>query len=178
MRSLRKSRIQSLQWVQPRSLNRYHELVADGELYGTLTWQKMFGSLALAVCAEGTYSFKKGGFLHPFVAIRRLSVEDDFGKMDMKLGQNGLLVLTDGQTFEFRRLGLWKSQWSFFDESGELLCTFTRKTKVLRQTGVISIEDKAVRKIHLPLLLLVGWYVIVLFTREEVVATGAGAGGS
>jgi hypothetical protein len=129
----------------------------------------------MGVCAEGSYSFKRGGFLHPYVTVRRLSFEDDFGKMEMKLGHNGLLQLMDGQVFEFRRLGSWKPQWAFLDESGELLCTFTRKGKALKHNGDVKIEEKAKRKIHLPLLLLVGWYVIVLFTEEEAVAAGAAA---
>lgn len=168
MKSLKRSRAQTLEWVQPKALSRYHELFAGAELYGTLTWKKPFGSLALGVCAEESFSFKRGGFLHPFVTIRRLSIEDDFGKMEMKLGHNGLLQMADGQVFEFRRLGLWKPQWSFFDESGELICSITKKAKVPRFSGSVKIGEKARRKIHLPLLLLVGWYVIVLFTEEEI----------
>ncbi|MGD0056784.1 MAG: hypothetical protein ABSB83_02885 [Methanomassiliicoccales archaeon] len=75
----------------------------------------------------------------------------------MKFGHNGLLHLMDGEIFEFRQLGFWKPQWPFFDESGEVICTFTRKTKVLKHSGDVKIEEKAKRKICLPLFLPVGW---------------------
>jgi hypothetical protein len=132
----------------------------------------------LGVCADGSYSFKRGGFLHPYVTIRCLNYEDDFGKMEMKFGYNGLLQLIDGQVFEFRKLGFWKSQWAFFDESGEQLCTFTRKAGVLKHNGHVELVEEAKRKIHLPLIILVGWYAIILFTEEETVAAGAAAGSS
>lgn len=178
MRSLRKSPVKDLQWVQPKALKRYHEMKADDELYGTLSWKKPLGSLAVGVCAEESYSFKKGGFLRPYVTVRRLSQEDEIGRMDVKLGQNGVLEFVDGHRYELRKSSFWRPRWALLDEYGETVCTFVRKSLRLRLSGEVSISEGITRRAHLPLLILIGWYVIVTLAEEEATAVGAAAGGS
>jgi hypothetical protein len=54
---------QPLRWTRPALLKREYELRAWDDVVATLRWQKTFGSLALAETADGTWTFKRSGFL-------------------------------------------------------------------------------------------------------------------
>ena len=63
MKTIRETADHPLRWTRPSMLARQYELTAGPEVVGGLKWESMFGSLATAEAAEGTWTFKRAGFL-------------------------------------------------------------------------------------------------------------------
>ena len=168
----------SLRWTRPNALIRYHELRSDGGLYATLKWKKMFGSLASGECSEGRFTFKRAGFLRPSVTVRREGSESNLATMrfssgsvimNAAFGLSGVLEFEAGHKFAFNRLSFWKSRWAFVDENGIPLVIFDRKMKGKPSANVtINFDFRRISYIHI--LLLLGWYVVIL-DYEEAEAT-------
>jgi len=168
---------QTLNWIQPKLMQRYHELAGGGKIFATLKWQKIFGSLAVGTTSENSYSFKRAGFLHPHIIIRRLDFEDDIATMRMGFSGNGTLEFTNGSSYSFRRLGFWRQYWQFIDPNGKLVCTLHRKATIGRYRGEAVIEKDAKKLKEIALLATLGWYVVVLLA-EEAAAAGVATGAS
>lgn len=172
-----------VKWSQPNALTRYHELRSDGGLYATLKWKKMFGSLAVGECREGSYSFKRGGFLHPFVTVRRGDSDVNLAVMrfrsgsvlvNMALGPGGVLEFGTGERFEFNRLSFWKSRWAFTDESGNALVVVDRRIRG-KPTGRVYIRCDSRDVPYIGVLLMLSWYVVILDYEEAEAAVGVEA---
>ena len=54
---------QSLEWLQPKTLERHFELQAGPAQLATLTFHSAWGTLATAETADGTWAFRRVGFL-------------------------------------------------------------------------------------------------------------------
>lgn len=169
-----------LKWTQPHALTRYHELRLDGALYATLRWKKMFGSLAVAEFYEGRYTFKRGGFLRPYITVRNENAKLNLAIMrftsgsiirNTVLGLSGTLEFETGERFAFNRLSFWKSRWAFSDENGNLLATFDRKIKG-KPTGIVTVNRDFIHMPYLHILVVAGWYAIILDYEEEEAASG------
>ena len=173
MKPIKKLADNFVEWSQPKAMHRHYEMRGDGEIIATLTWKKLFGSLAVAECAEESYSLKRGGFLRPYITVRKLDLDNEVATMQMGLGHNGVLTFQDGRSFRFQKLSFWKSQWGFIDENNKIVCTFNHKTPRLKEAAEVSIEGKAKSFPYLLLMLIVGWYTIILIQQESAAAAGA-----
>jgi len=171
-----------LKWTQPHALTRYHELRLDGALFATLRWKKMFGSLAVAEFYEGSYTFKRAGFLRPYITIRREDAKRNLAIMrfisgsiirNAMLGLTGTLEFETGERFAFNRLSFWKPRWAFSDENGNLLATLDRKVKG-KPSGMVTVNRDFIHMPYLHILVVVGWYAIILDYEEEEAAIGTG----
>jgi hypothetical protein len=170
----------SLRWTRPNALIRYHELRSDGGIYATLNWKKMFGSLALGECSEGRFTFKRAGFMRPSVTVRREGSESNLATMrfssgsvimNAAFGLSGVLEFETGHKFAFNRLSFWKSRWAFVDENGIPLVTFDRKMKGKPSANVtLNCDFRRIPYIHI--LLLLGWYVVILDYEEAEATSG------
>jgi hypothetical protein len=169
-----------LKWIQPHALKRYHELRIDGALFATLRWKKMFGSLAVAEFHEGRYTFKRVGFFRPCITVRR---EDSAFNMavlrfisgsvirNAVLGLSGTLEFESGEGFSFNRLSYWNSRWAFSDRDGNLIVTFDRTVKG-KPRGTVTVNRDFADEPLLRILVVLGWYAIILDYEEKEAAIG------
>jgi len=176
MISVRKIKTNQLDWTQKKRLRKLFELTADGEIVGTLAWKKSFGSLAVGECDKVKYSFKRGGFLKPFVTVRKVDLDYELATIQMSFGNSGIMNFNDGKIFKFQKLSFWKPEWGFIDENDRLVCTITHKAR-LRSTGIVMLEGSAKPLQQLPVLLLASWYIIILTWEEGMAAASAASAG-
>ncbi len=171
-----------LKWVQPKAMVRYHELRSDGALYATLKWKRMFGSLAVGETREWKFTFKRAGFLRPYVTARREGFGGDYATLrfasgsiivNSVFGPNGVMETESGEKYLFTRLSFWKSRWAFTDREGNLLVTFDKGSRG-KPTSVVTINADLDLLPHIDLLLLIGWYVIILDYEETEANVGTG----
>ncbi len=167
MKALKDHRGNVLGWVRPKALRRYYELRSGGEVFATLTWPKAFGSLANGECTEGKYSMKRGGFLHPFVTVRKQPFDSEYAKLQIDFRGNGTLQFIDGRTFQFQKLSRRRPHWGFSDVGGKLQCSTLDKPGLLKESGEARIEADARMSPHLIVMLMLAWYVITLRRDEE-----------
>jgi hypothetical protein len=173
---------QTLTWTQLKPLIRYHELRSNGGLYATLKWKKMYGSLAVGEGHEGRFTYKRAGFLRPYVTVRREGANGDYAVLRLAsssvivntlFGPSGILEFETGHRFLFNRLSFWKSRWAFTDEQGNLVMTFEKRTR-RKPTATVTVNGDFRHIPHFDVLLVLGWYVIILDYEEAEAGAGTG----
>ena len=157
-----------LTWVQPRALRNEYQLIADGKTLASLRWEKAFGSLATAEAADGRWTFKRVGFLRPRVTVRAEGSEADVATLEPGWMGSGVLQFSDGHRYRWANTSFWGGEWAFASEAGTVLVRFlpgySRKKR-----GTVHVESEARTLQHLSLLLLLGWYLVVLMAQDTAV---------
>ncbi len=159
-----------LKWQQPHAMIRYHELKSDGILLATLRWPKMYGSLAIAECSAGRYTFKRAGFLRPCVTARVEGTKVDIAVLKLRLGLSGSIEMRDRARFILTRPNRFKSKWRIVDENGYPILSMTRGKG--KPKGDVTLHGDVAWKSYPHLLSLIGWYAIILAYEEGEAAVG------
>lgn len=156
----------TLSWVQGRALQRAYDLRFDGEAFGKLRFEKMFGSLATAESTAGTWTFKREGFVKPRVTVRVLGSETNIGVFSQNWGGGGMVEFASGNSYEWKCSNFLGSEWKFIAGKRAVL-TFRLNASLLKNGAMVSVNSTAP---ELDILILLGWYLMVL-TAEDMAAT-------
>jgi hypothetical protein len=169
-------------WSQPKVLERTFELREGDHLLGTLHFAKSWGSLATASLAAGEWTFKRTGYFRPRVTVRRRGQEADLAVYQPKVwGSEGELQFAGGRSSGWRSANFWATQYAFLDSVGRALVTFKpgaedkKWSDVFKFQALVEIDPSAHGLEELPLLLALGWYLMILH-HGDVVSGGAVAG--
>ncbi len=163
-----------LKWVQPRRLNRRFELRAGDEVLATLSWQKKWGSLAVAETAGGQWTLKRSGFLRPRVTVRPAGSEADLALFAAGWWGDGVLEVVGGSRFFWKPTNFWRSEWVWSSSDGIPLLRIKAKARLVRMQGRLNVEPTAGSVPELMLLAVVGWYLLVLMSEEAASAAVIG----
>jgi hypothetical protein len=167
MRSLKSVGEAELRWTQPRLRQASFELRAGDEVYATLQWTKAGGSLVAGETAEGRWTFKRVGFLNPRVTIRRAGEETDLATFRPSWKGDGTLRFADGRVFSLDAADFWWSEWSLNTADGRPLIVFRRDMgRLFRSEATVELKPEARDLPELPLLALLGWYVMILIQHD------------
>ncbi len=173
-------------WSQPKALERFFELrTPAAELAGLLVWEKAFGTLATAYTAAGYWSFKRVGFWNPRITVRKPGEDNDLAVFYPRFFGNGTLEIVGGDQFRWESLNFWATQWGFFNPSDDqVLVKFIPGSDqgtlgdVFKNQAIIQIDLQR-RVSDLPLLISLGWYLMILRLDDSaasVTATTAAIG--
>jgi hypothetical protein len=160
---------QELVWVQPSRMQQAFELHAAGELVATLRFER--GSLAAAETAGDRWTFKREGFWRPQVTVRLPSSDTNLAVFKPSWTGGGTLELSSGQVFRFGAANFWHSQWDWQDTESESLLQFKSHAGILKMEGQVEVEPGAHGLTELPLLVALGWYLLILFARDAAAAS-------
>jgi hypothetical protein len=165
MKSIREAGVRTLTWALAG--NRY-ELRAGADLVATLTWQKGM-SLFAGEAAQGQWTFKRTGWLRPRVTVRRRDDATDLVTFTPTLG--GVLEFPGGRNYSWTAT---QHAFAFKDASGEALVQMrlTQSAPVCLAAEV-TLSAAALGLPDVSLLALLGWYVLVLASKDD--AEGAAA---
>lgn len=156
-----------LTWSHPDPLRRDFELRANGEVYGTLTWERDdAGSLATATTTEGSWTFKRLGYLQPHVTIREVASGRTVARFDAQWNGPGVLHLVDGRTVRFEA-NFWLAEWDWVAASGEHVVKFKRDFSAGRREGHAHLSKTGDEVPNLAVLVLLGWYLLVLMAEDS-----------
>lgn len=162
----------SLRWAQPHALMRYHELTSGGALVATLKWPNMYGSMAIGECSAGRFTFKRAGFLRPYVTARVEGTEMDKAVLRLRFRLSGSIEFQDGVRFSFNRPSFLRSKWSFTSESGSQVMSITKRGGG-KPRGDLMIQGDMAWDSYPHILALIAWYAIILDYEEGEAAVGA-----
>jgi hypothetical protein len=169
--------------VQPRLFERRFELRSGTALLATLSFESTLGTLATAETATEAWTFKRVGFLNPRVTIRERDREVDLAAFWPKVWGSGWLGLADGRRFQWKSLGFWSRAWGFTDASDEFLFTLkpgaeeSGLSDLLKTQAVVVVAPHAYGLTELPLLLMLGWYLMILQLEDATTAAATAAMG-
>jgi hypothetical protein len=164
-------------FLQPKAMERSFELRAGEELAGTLAFRSSFGSLALARTAESAWTFKRVGSFSPRATARLEGSEHDLVAYTPRWsGQSGEITLEGGERLRFAAAGFWGTRFALSDAAGQTLATFGpepeahRFSDLFRAQAIVSVDPAASARSDLGLLLLFGWYLVILHNEDATTA--------
>jgi hypothetical protein len=165
---------QDLVWVQPARSKQAFELHASDDVVATLQFER--SSLASGESGEQKWTFKREGFWHPQVTVRIPGSDANVAVFKPAWTGGGTLDLPQGRTLHFGAANFWHSQWDWSDVASQApLVHFKSHAGLLRMEGQVDVETTAVSYPELPLLVVLGWYLLILFARDSAAAGSAAA---
>jgi hypothetical protein len=169
MKNLRDVVGHPMRWMQASAAEQTYELRAGDDVVATLRWQKTGGSLALAESAEGRWTFKRTGFFSPRVTVRAVGTESDIAVFtpDWFAGR-GTLELASGRRFRWATMSFWRSQMAFCNEAGQPIVHYKPEWALQLAAAKVEIEQAAVAIAELSLLVLLGWYFMLLMAEDSI----------
>ena len=161
-----------LYWVQPRAMHRSFELHSqDGKNVGSLRFEKALGTSARGDSLHGAWTFKRVGFLSTRVTVRKDGSDDDIAVFHPKTLGGGF-VQAFGRTLEWKQANFWGTQWSFLESDDTPLVLFKPGAEtegisnLFKTQSIVELTTKPKDPAELSLLILLGWYLIVM-TKED-----------
>lgn len=122
------------------------------------------GSLAKGMTAHGEWTFKREGFLHPRITVRKTGTDSNCGALTLSANGNGKLALAWGEDFNFITGGWLQSHWSFSRNVLEIV-RFSRDGS----SADVEVINPVVNVETLSVLVLLGWYAPLLAANEAAV---------
>jgi hypothetical protein len=166
-----------LGWVQPRVMVRDYELYADDEVVATLKFATPFGSLARAETSGGCWSLKRVGFFNPRVTVREAGNEIDLAVYRRRwTGTEGELEFTDGRVYRWQIANFWSTRFEVTEWDGTVLVEYRsgskerKVTNILKTQAIVSVSLHGRAAPDIGLLVLIGWYLIVLQQEDAAAA--------
>jgi hypothetical protein len=156
---------QTLRWTQPRAGRRAYELRAAAEIVATLRWRAY--SLAEAEDISGHWTFKRAGFWHPRVIVRAAGSDSALGTFSARWTGTGTLELPAGRRFHWSAAHTWQA------DDGTSLVQVASRHGFTRLQGTVEIAPATAGMPDLALLVLLGWYLVVMQAQDTISTTAA-----
>ena len=163
----------ALLWRQPAITAEGYTLhlgdAEDAPIIARLRWQGSFTTRALAETGAGSWMLERSGNWRPSVSIHDAQSGADCGLYKSN-GAGGLLTLTDGWTFAWSPTDFWRSNWQWTGRDGQLLAKLTNQRRFVRQQGLVEVPAIAWSAPELALLVILGWYLMLLQAKDNTAA--------
>jgi len=152
-----------IKWTKPGETE--HLLESDGTEVARINFGENDGR---AETADGKWSFHKHGFLNPHVLVKDLATGKQLGRFEAAMNGGGMLDLADGRHFRFAA-NTWKAEWRWLATAGDELVTFDFVGYAVDGSpeGNIDIDEKGYEFAQLPMLVVLGCYLIHLIAESE-----------
>jgi hypothetical protein len=170
MKSLRDA-AQGLKWVQVNI--KEDELISGKDVYAALHWASPRSSLATGESADGKWTFKRSGFIHPKISIRELG--SDTNLYTVNVGWNGeASLLVPGKGTFWWVPNTWHTKWTLEDDSG-MEAMRIELIGFINVSGNLEIKQNPIRidPPTLSLLALLGWHLIMLVLSDDASSSAA-----
>jgi hypothetical protein len=167
MKTIRETGSQVVEW---RGRWKY-ELRSNGDIIGLLHFQENLVTRAVAESAEGSWRFRKKWFPFDKVLLYHGDSDAEIAVLRTKLiEQKSNLQFPDGHVFYWQPTNKWRSRCMFTDAFGEHLLHFHRNSNPFtilampkgQSTGSVEITRFGLYMYELPLLLLLGCYLMII----------------
>lgn len=167
-----------LRWRKAPGQKRTWTLDGGEEALATLRREKAFGTLATGEAAGGRWTFKRVGFFRVRVTIRPEGSDQEIGLFHPRWTGGGELVLADGRRCGWGQTSFWRQEWAFVAGEADELIRFRCGWSMAK--AEVTISPSGTRVAELPLLAVLGWYLILLSADDAATsaATSAAAAGS
>jgi hypothetical protein len=176
---------QELHWVQPKAMERRFDLMGVAQRFATLEFPNAFGSLASAWTDDGLWTYKRVGFFATRVTVRAEGSENDLAVYQPKwTGMQGTLMFAGGQTYLWNTVNFWGTRFQFSDANGQPVIAFQtgvgegKFSDIFKTQARVEVDPAALGNPDLPVLVTLGFYLIILQHEDSAAAASAAAAAS
>ncbi|MEJ2217160.1 MAG: hypothetical protein P8099_11150 [Gemmatimonadota bacterium] len=168
-RPLREVAGRELRWAPASRFGRALVLRAGSDVVAHLRWHGLLVRRAEASCADGSWVFRQNKWFPP----RRFGAEDaatgeSIGVLTVGLVGTGELLLPDGDHLHWKWSGVFPRWWQFADDRGAPLVRMRRTGfPPFARHGLVEVAAAAFARPELPLLITLGWFVVINATRRQ-----------
>lgn len=152
-------------WVRPSQDDRSYALRSGEDEVAVLRWEKSSGSLAHARSSAGSWTLKRIGFLQPRISVREAGASEDLAWFEPGMGGGGAVHLASGHIFRWSS-NVWRAEWAWVNAAGKHGVKIHREFSVGERAGTVVIEPGVLPDRELPILIVLGWYLIILQTDD------------
>jgi hypothetical protein len=160
-----------LEWGQPEAFRRRYQLTKNGQVVGTLGFEKLGGSLATGQCGPNSWTMKRTGFLSPRVLVREAGSDQDFAIFTPTGTGGGSLALASGRLYQLRAKNFWATEWAFDAEDGTPAMVLSGSPGLFKQGAHATVTDFGGSLPEAPMLVLLIWYLRILMNEDASTAT-------
>ncbi len=109
--------------MKPKRIQSYYELSLGDEVFGSISFTKMFGTLAEVKLFDEEWSLKRMGFWKPYVTLRHKGEVQDYMRISFSGKWQGLLsfVTQSGELYELTQTGIWNPKWVWLKKGRPLI---------------------------------------------------------
>lgn len=162
-----------LKWAQP-SLKYHYELKFGETLAATLDFRNAWGTFATAQSGDGVWTFKRVGFWQNRATIRVEDSEQDLAEFtNSTWRRGGTLEFVHGRIFK-ATTNFWMTEMEWLREDEEPLVQFDIGG-FFKHNADVEILPDAIGIPELPILVMFGWYLILMLYRDAAAASSAAA---
>ncbi len=173
-----------LYWEQPKLSQRNFVLRSPDNLFAQLDFTSTLNSTATASSADGNWIIKQMGFLSDQVSIMPVDSEVELASFQPNcMGSSGEIHFSVGGKYRWTVIGLSGSKFIIDMLDGPDLITYksgarNRKfSSLFKQQAQVVIAPHAWHIIDLPVLVLLGWYLVIMhYDAAAVIASTASLG--
>jgi hypothetical protein len=153
-------------WTKPKwSKSRFELHAADNTVLATLAWGR--GTRAQAQWGESHYLFSRQGWLRPRILVHATDSGEAGTPIATLAQRGGLLSFPEGRTLSWTKPKRLTSERIWVDSAASELVRFH---PARHATVVVATPLEASHRPELPLLILLGQYLIVLAAQDAEVA--------
>lgn len=157
-------------WYETSPFRKHFKLkgTQEKDLVAFLKWRKEEGSVALGETAAGRWTFKRNGFLKPFITIQAVGSHQQARIWISPTGE-GCFQPHPDREYHWKCTNFWKNEWSWFFRQKRLVKIDTL-SNFNNKVSRVTVEDDRLDDELLSQLLLAGWYVMALMQEESAAA--------
>jgi hypothetical protein len=152
-----------LRWVDPTNELSYELLTGAEEVVGRLRLDaKQRGD---SDTANERWTLTREGFWHPRVTVRAPGSDADVAIFHTSWKKGGILELDGGRWLRLRLPTLTRWKWTWTDMHDRPLVHLGHG--FLMKNGQVTIEPDAAESPDVPLLAVLGWYLLVIWAMDQ-----------
>jgi hypothetical protein len=170
MQALREIDGAELRWVKPSWRKLQFELRAGEAMVATLAWTG--GGRAVGQWDREQYRFSREGWLRPHVVVRGAAAAAVDEPIATFAYRGGTLTFPDGRAFVWKKPRRWTNERIWADGAGTELLRFRPSRG---QASVALTAPTAAESPELPLLLLLGQFLLVVDAQDAAAAAATAA---
>ena len=172
MVKLSESLDRELRWVKRGFWKISYELQAGSDVVATFGLKNAFSSLGTAESEDGCWTFKRVGFWQNRVIVRPCGSEEEVGRFYSRTWRGGgPFQLANGKRFD-GEANFWHTRFEFKDSEGVAVVRF-RTGGCMNKWIVVEVPEGAARVPELPLLVMLGQYLLVMMFMDAAAASAA-----
>jgi hypothetical protein len=169
-------------WVQPRATRRDFILRSGERIFGKLDFRSGFDSLAEAISANGTWTFKQVGCFSPHVTARWAGSNIDLVTCHTSwIGTERQIKFSSGEIYLWKVTNFWATSYTVSSGNGVELVTYRSGsdekniTNLFKHQAQVHISLDAWQLAELHQIVLLGWYLVLLQQEDSAAVAVTGA---